>query len=171
VTLTFPVNGKFSAPQEAVYRIVLEAQLAAIGATRPGATLEQIHEQALDVIVDGLLAIGLLTDDRQKILDEQLYKPFYMHRTSHWLGMDVHDVGSYFVDGESKPTARPLEPGQVLTVEPGIYVGSTTKAPDEYKGIGVRIEDDVLVTADGPDVMTRGIPKSVDDVERALASR
>ena len=166
VTRTFPVNGKFSAPQEAVYRIVLEAQLAAIGATRPGATLEQVHEQALHVIVDGLLGMGLLTGDRQKILDEQLYRPFYMHRTSHWLGMDVHDVGAYFL--EQKP--RPLEMGMVITVEPGIYIAAgNTAVPPEYRGIGVRIEDDVLVTEGGQLNLTADIPKSVSEIERACA--
>jgi Xaa-Pro aminopeptidase len=166
VTRTFPVNGQFSAPQEAVYRIVLEAQLAAIDATRPGATLEQIHEQALHVIVDGLLKIGLLTDDRQKILDEQLYRPFYMHRTSHWLGMDVHDVGAYFREQKS----RPLETGMVITVEPGIYIATgNTAVPPEYRGIGVRIEDDVLVTEGGQLNLTADIPKTVSEIERACA--
>ena len=166
VTRTFPVNGKFSAPQEAIYRIVLDAQLAAIGATRPGATMERIHEQALTVIVDGLLELGLLAGDRQTIIDEQLYRPFYMHRTSHWLGMDVHDVGAYFRD--QKP--RPLEAGMVITVEPGIYIAvGNTSVPPEYRGIGVRIEDDVLVTADGQRNLTADIPKSVSEIERACA--
>jgi Xaa-Pro aminopeptidase len=164
VTRTFPVNGKFSAAQEAIYRIVLDAQLAAIDATRPGATLEEIHERGLRVIVDGLCAIGLLAGDRQKIIDEQLYRPFFMHRTSHWLGMDVHDVGAYFRD--RKP--RPLEEGMVTTIEPGIYIaGANTSVAPEYRGIGVRIEDDVLVTADGHLNLTADIPKSVSEIERA----
>jgi Xaa-Pro aminopeptidase len=166
VTRTFPVNGKFSAPQESIYRVVLDAQLAAIEATRPGATLEQIHDRALGVIVDGLLALGLLAGDRQKIIDDQLYRPFYMHRTSHWLGMDVHDVGAYFRD--QKP--RPLEAGMVITVEPGIYIAAgNATVPPEYRGIGVRIEDDVLVTADGQLNLTADIPKSVSELERACA--
>jgi Xaa-Pro aminopeptidase len=166
VTRTFPVSGKFSAPQEAVYRIVLDAQLAAIGATRPGATLEQIHEQAVQVIVDGLMKIGLLSGERQKIIDEQLYRPFYMHRTSHWLGMDVHDVGAYF--RQQKP--RPLEAGMVITIEPGIYIATGNAAvPPEFRGIGVRIEDDVLVTSDGHLNLTADIPKSVSELERACA--
>jgi Xaa-Pro aminopeptidase len=164
VTRTFPVSGKFSAAQEAIYRVVLDSQLAAIDATRPGATLEQIHERALDVIVDGLVGLGLLVGDRQKIIDEQLYRPFYMHRTSHWLGMDVHDVGAYFRD--HKP--RPLEAGMVITVEPGIYIGTgNSSVPPEYRGIGVRIEDDVLVTPDGQLNLTADIPKSVSEIERA----
>jgi Xaa-Pro aminopeptidase len=166
VTRTFPVSGKFSAPQEAIYRIVLDAQLAAIAATRPGATLEQIHEHALAVIVDGLVRLGLLTGERQKIIDEQLYRPFYMHRTSHFIGMDVHDVGAYF----QKHQPRPLEPGMVITIEPGIYIGAANAAvPPEYRGIGVRIEDDVLVTPDGQLNLTADIPKSVSEIERACA--
>ena len=166
VTRTFPVSGKFSRAQEAIYRVVLDAQLAAIDATRPGVAIEQIHEHALGVIVDGLLALGLLTGDRQKVLDEQLYRPFYMHRTSHWLGMDVHDVGAYFRD--QKP--RPLEAGMVITVEPGIYIASgNTAVPPEYRGIGVRIEDDVLLTQGGNLNLTADIPKSVSEIERACA--
>jgi Xaa-Pro aminopeptidase len=166
VTRTFPVNGKFSPSQEAIYRIVLDAQLAAIAATVPGATLEQIHEKALNVIVDGLLSRGLLSGDRQKIMDEQLYRPFYMHRTSHWLGMDVHDVGAYFRNQKS----RPLEAGMVITVEPGIYIAAgNTSVPPAYRGIGVRIEDDVLVTSDGQLNLTADIPKSVSELERACA--
>jgi Xaa-Pro aminopeptidase len=166
VTRTFPVSGKFSAPQEAIYRIVFEAQRAAIDATRPGVTLEQLHEHAVHVLVDGLMAIGLLAGERQKILDEQLYRPFYMHRTSHWLGMDVHDVGAYF--RQQKP--RPLEAGMVITIEPGIYIAAgNTGVPSEYRGIGVRIEDDVLVTPDGHLNLTADIPKSVSEIERACA--
>jgi Xaa-Pro aminopeptidase len=166
VTRTFPVSGKFSAPQEAIYRIVFDAQLAAIEVARVGATLEQIHERALGVIVDGLLEFGLLAGDRQKIFDDQLYRPFYMHRTSHWLGMDVHDVGAYFRDQKS----RPLEAGMVITVEPGIYIAAgNTAVPAAYRGIGVRIEDDVLVTPDGNLNLTADIPKSVSEIERACA--
>lgn len=171
VTRTFPVSGKFTAPQRRIYEVVLKAQELTIAATRTGATLEGLHRITLRSITESLIALGLVEGPLDAALEKELYKPFYMHRTSHWLGMDVHDVGSYFVEGEPKPTPRQLEPGHVLTVEPGIYVGATTKAPDEYKGIGVRIEDDVLVTADGPDVLTRAIPKSLDDVEAALAAR
>jgi Xaa-Pro aminopeptidase len=166
VTRTYPVSGKFTAPQKAIYEIVLDAQLAAIDATRPGETLEGIHRRALDVIVDGLLRLGLLSGDRQKNIDEHLYRPFFMHRTSHWLGMDVHDVGAYFRD--RKP--RPLEPGMVITVEPGIYVGeNNTAAPANYRGIGVRIEDDILVTPDGHLNLTADIPKTVSELESACA--
>ncbi len=171
VTRTFPVSGRFTPPQRRIYDAVLRAQELTIAATRPGATLESLHRITLHSITESLIALGLVEGPLAVALEKELFKPFYMHRTSHWLGMDVHDVGSYFMEGEPKPTPRVLEPGQVLTIEPGIYVGSTTKAPDEYRGIGVRIEDDVLVTADGPDVITRGIPKSADEIEALLAAR
>jgi Xaa-Pro aminopeptidase len=160
------VSGKFTAPQKAIYELVLDSQLAAIEATRPGATLEGIHRRALDVIVDGLLRLGLLSGDREKNIDEHLYRPFFMHRTSHWLGMDVHDVGAYFRN--RKP--RPLEPGMVITVEPGVYVAeNNTAAPAAYRGIGVRIEDDILVTPDGCLNLTADIPKTVSELESACA--
>jgi Xaa-Pro aminopeptidase len=166
VTRTWPVSGKFTAPQRAIYEVVLASQLAAIDATRPGATLEDIHRRALEVIVDGLSALGLLSGDRQKNIDEALYRPFFMHRTSHWLGMDVHDVGAYF--RAQKP--RPLEPGMVLTVEPGIYIAeNNAQAPESYRGIGVRIEDDILVTPDGHLNLTADIPKTVSELESACA--
>jgi Xaa-Pro aminopeptidase len=177
VTRTFPVSGKFTPAQRRIYDAVLRAQEATIAATRVGATIEGLHRIALRSLTESLIALGLVEGPLETALEKELFKPFYMHRTSHWLGMDVHDVGSYFVEGDpgggqaAKPTPRTLESGQVLTIEPGIYVGSTTKAPDEYKGIGVRIEDDVLVTADGPDVLTRGIPKQAEELERILAAR
>lgn len=167
VTRTWPVNGKFTGPQREIYEIVLAAEQASIEKVKPGATLDDIHRTSVEVIVDGLLRLGLLTGDRQKILDEQLYKPFYMHRTSHWLGMDVHDVGFYFQN--RKP--RPLEPGMVLTVEPGIYISaSNDKVPAEYRGIGVRIEDDIVVTKDGHLNLTGDIPRTVADIERICSS-
>jgi len=166
VTRTFPVNGKFSAPQRAIYEIVLQAQLASIEATQPGATLEQIHDASVRVISQGLIDLGLLEGTLDEVIEKQSYKRFYMHRTSHYLGMDVHDVGRYFVDG--KP--RPLDTGVVITVEPGIYVAENAEGvPEPYRGIGVRIEDDVLVTPEGHSVLTAAIPKTVDDVERACA--
>jgi len=164
VTRTYPVSGKFSAPQLDIYQIVLDAQLAAIDATRPGATLDEIHRRALEVIVDGLIRLGLLTGDRQKNIAENLYVPFFMHRTSHWLGMDVHDVGAYFRG--KKP--RPLQAGMVLTVEPGIYIAATnTAVAPAYRGIGVRIEDDILVTSEGHLNLTADIPKMPDELESA----
>jgi Xaa-Pro aminopeptidase len=166
VTRTWPVSGKFTEPQRAIYELVLDAQLAAIAKTKPGATLEQIHKVALDVIVDGLLGLGLLSGDRQKIMSEHLYRPFFMHRTSHWLGMDVHDVGAYY----RGKAARKLEAGMVITVEPGIYVAaSNTAVPEAYRGIGVRIEDDILVTPEGNVNLTADIPKTVRELELACA--
>ncbi|MBK7586594.1 MAG: aminopeptidase P N-terminal domain-containing protein [Myxococcales bacterium] len=166
VTRTFPIAGKFSAPQRAIYELVLEAQRASIDATRPGATLEQIHDASVQVIARGLVQLGLLEGPLEQVLEKQTYKKFFMHRTSHYLGMDVHDVGRYFVAGK----ARPLDTGVVITVEPGIYVAENAEGvPEQYRGIGVRIEDDVLVSSEGPSVLTSDVPRSVDDVERACA--
>jgi Xaa-Pro aminopeptidase len=166
VTRTFPVARGFSREQQAIYELVLEAQLAAIPAVRPGATLEQIHGICVQVITRGLARLGLLSGEVEKLVQDGAYKKFFMHRTSHWLGMDVHDVGNYFEEG--KP--RPLEAGMVLTVEPGIYIGpdEPSVAP-QWRSIGVRIEDDVVVTVTDPDVLTAGIPKTVDEVLRARA--
>ncbi|MBM4376976.1 MAG: aminopeptidase P N-terminal domain-containing protein [Deltaproteobacteria bacterium] len=167
ITRTFPVNGTFSAPQRAVYEAVLASQLAAIEATRPGANIEKVHEVALHTLIDGMLSVGLLRGSRAEALETESYKRFYMHRTSHWLGMDVHDVGSYFIDG----APRPFVPGAVLTIEPGIYISADddTVAP-AFRGIGIRIEDDVLVTADGHEVLTAATPKTVEEIERACRS-
>lgn len=166
VTRTFPVGGKFSGPQRAIYEIVLAAQTASIDATRAGATLESIHDASVKIIAQGLLDLGLVEGPLETVLEKQTYKKYYMHRTSHYLGMDVHDVGRYFVDG--KP--RPLDTGVVITVEPGIYVAENAEgAPEQYRGIGVRIEDDVWVTPEGPSVLTSDVPRSVEDVERACA--
>lgn len=164
VTRTFPVNGRFSAEQQAIYELVLVAQKEAIEAVRPGVTLEDIHVGAVRTLTDGLVQLGLLEGDVDALIEEKKYEPFYMHRTSHWLGMDVHDVGRYFTDGKH----RPLEDGFVLTVEPGLYVATDNEDVDErWRGIGVRIEDDVAVTNEGFDVLTDGIPKEVAEVEAA----
>jgi Xaa-Pro aminopeptidase len=162
ITRTFPVGGRFSAPQRAIYDLVLRAQLAAIDTVRPGARIDEPHARAIEVLVDGLLAFGLLSGDRQEIITKEEYRPFFMHRTSHWLGMDVHDVGKYKLEGN----ARVLEPGMVLTVEPGLYIAPDRTAVDSrYLGIGVRIEDDVLVTAGGHEVLSAAIPKQPADIE------
>src|SRR5262249_49782749 len=158
----FPVGGGFDDAQRAIYDVVLQAQLAGIEAVRPGARIDEPHARAVEVIVDGLLGLGLLKGDRKEIIEKELYRPFYMHRTSHWLGMDVHDVGKYKLEGN----ARLLEPGMVLTVEPGIYIAPDRSDVDaRYLGIGVRIEDDVLVTAGGHDVLSAAIPKQTADIE------
>ncbi|MBT8470265.1 MAG: Xaa-Pro aminopeptidase [Deltaproteobacteria bacterium] len=166
VTRTFPVNGSFSSEQKAIYEIVLRAQRSCIDAVKPGRTLDEIHEVAVRSITEGLVDIGLLQGDRDTLIEEKKQEPFYMHRTSHWLGMDVHDVGHYFVGGKQ----RPLEPGFVLTVEPGIYVATDAESVDErWRGIGVRIEDDVVVTKAGSEVLTHRIPKEIEEVEAACA--
>ncbi len=163
VTRTFPVNGRFSEAQRALYEIVLAAQEAAIGATRPQATLEDIHRAALAEIAQGLIRLGMLRASFDEVMEKELYKPFFMHKTSHFLGMDVHDVGAYFVDG----APRPLAPGMVITVEPGIYVSERADVAEVYRGIGIRIEDDVLVTQQGYEVLTAAAPKTVAEVEHA----
>jgi Xaa-Pro aminopeptidase len=166
VTRTFPIGHRFSDPQRAIYGIVLQAQLAAIEVVRPGARIEDPHKRAVEVLVDGLLDLGLLQGERAEIISKELYRPFYMHRTSHWLGMDVHDVGKYKVESNS----RTLEPAMVLTVEPGIYIAADRADVDAaYRGIGVRIEDDVLVTPAGHEVLSAAIPKQPADIEAIRA--
>jgi len=166
VTRTFPVNGKFSDEQRAIYELVLHTQEAAIAAVEPGATLDEIHTGAVRTITEGLVDIGLLSGDIDTLIEEKKHEAFYMHRTSHWLGMDVHDVGRYYVNG----TQRPLEEDFVLTVEPGIYIAADAEGVDErWRGIGVRIEDDVVVTQGNADVLTADIPKTIADVEAACA--
>ena len=162
ITRTFPANGTFSKAQRAVYEVVLEAQLAAVAATKPGATLDQIHAITCESLTRGLVRIGLLAGEVAKLVETDAYKPFYMHRTSHWLGMDVHDVGAYFEGG----APRKLAPGMVLTIEPGLYIGEKADVAAEFRGIGVRIEDDIVVTADGCMNLTADVPKTVDEIER-----
>jgi Xaa-Pro aminopeptidase len=167
VTRTFPVNGRFTPEQRAIYEIVLEAQDRAIDKAKVGATLDEVHVASAEVITRGLLTLGLIEGPFEEAMKEQRYKTYYMHRCSHWLGMDVHDVGAYYRGGKG----RPLEPGMVLTVEPGIYISeNATGTAERYRGIGVRIEDDVLVTESGNEVLTAHIPRTVDAVERACQS-
>ncbi len=164
VTRVFPVSGTFLPEQRAIYELVLKAEEASIAAVKPGATLDQIHNTSVRVLVDGLLALGLLQGDADELIKSEGYKRFYMHRTSHWLGMDVHDAGTYFVRGK----VRPLAAGMVITVEPGIYIAAGDETvPAAWRGIGVRIEDDVLVTETGFEVLSSMTPKTVADVERA----
>lgn len=164
VTRTFPINGRFSPEQRAAYEVVLAAQEAAIERCVPGSSIEDVHGAALEVLVPGMVRLGLLSGEPRRLIEEGAYRRYYMHRTSHYLGMDVHDVGAYFAD--KKP--RPMEPGVVLTVEPGLYVGARDEgAPPALRGLGIRIEDDVLITPSGPRVLTSEIPKKVADVEAA----
>ncbi len=167
VTRTFPVSGRFSEPQRVLYQLCLDSQLAAIEATEPGATLDTIHEAAARVIGAGLLELGLVQGTLDEVMEDQRYKDFFMHKTSHWIGMDVHDVGAYFADG--KP--RPLEPGMVLTIEPGIYVATDAEVEEKWRGIGIRIEDDLLVTEAGHENLTRAIPKTIAEIESLMGER
>jgi len=164
ITRTFPVSGRFSAEQRAVYEIVLEAQLAAIDKTRKGNHWNEPHDAAVKVITKGLRKIGLLKGTLPKLIKDGAYREFYMHRTGHWIGMDVHDVGDYKVGDEW----RLLEPGMVTTVEPGIYIAASRKIPARWRNIGVRIEDDVAVTSNGPDVLTKGLVKDPEQIEALM---
>jgi Xaa-Pro aminopeptidase len=162
ITRTFPVGARFEGRPRALYDVVLAAQEAAIAAVRPGASFEEPHQCALEILVDGLRDLGLIQEERDAAIESGAYRRFYMHRTSHWLGMDVHDVGVYRID--DKP--RTLAPGMVLTVEPGLYVApDCEQVAPEWRGIGIRIEDDVLVTPEGNRVLSAAVPKHVPDVE------
>ena len=167
ITRTFPVNGRFSKEQKAIYSLVLEAQLAAIDEVQPGSHWNAPHEAAVRVLTEGLVTLGLLKGRVPNLIRKEAYRKFYMHRTGHWLGLDVHDVGDYKVGGEW----RVLEPGMVTTVEPGLYImpGQSSVAR-RWWGNGVRIEDDVLITRHGPEVLSSGVPKSVDGIESLMAA-
>ena len=164
ITRTIPVNGKFSPEQRAVYEIVLAAQLAAIEKTRNGNHWNEPHDAAVSVITRGLKKIGLLQGTLTRLIKDKAYREFFMHRTGHWIGMDVHDVGDYKVGDEW----RLLEPGMVTTVEPGVYIPASRKVPTRWRGIGVRIEDDVAVTSNGPDVLSKGLVKDPDAIESLM---
>ena len=165
ITRTYPANGRFTPLQKELYSIILDAQMAAIDAINPGVKIDEYHKKAVEVIVDGLIDIGLLKGEREKIIEEKEHKRFYMHNTGHWIGLDTHDVGMRKIDNE----ARPFEPGMVVTVEPGLYIAEDMEEVDEkYRGIGIRIEDDVLVTADGREVLTEKVPKTIKDIEALM---
>ncbi len=170
ITRTFPISGKFTPEQKILYELVLKAQLAAIAQVKPGNPYNQIHDTAVRILVQGLMDLGLLAGDIEEIIKEEKYKPFYMHRTGHWLGLDVHDAGIYKCGEQAWQT---LQTNQVLTVEPGLYIGFETKPVegqpeinDRWRGIGIRIEDDVLVTESGHEVLTAGVPKLVEEMEQ-----
>ncbi|MGD2119996.1 MAG: aminopeptidase P N-terminal domain-containing protein, partial [Chromatiales bacterium] len=167
ITRTFPVNGRFSPAQAELYQIVLDAQLAAIDKVRPGNHWNDPHEAAVRVICRGLLRLGILKGTYANAMKKESYRKYYMHRTGHWLGMDVHDVGDYKVDG----AWRLLEPGMVLTVEPGIYIPENASGvAKKYRGIGIRIEDDVVVTRDGHDILSKNAPKQIAEIEALMAA-
>ncbi|TFW01820.1 Xaa-Pro aminopeptidase [Oxalobacteraceae bacterium OM1] len=175
ITRTFPANGKFTGPQRELYELVLASQQAAVEVTRPGKTFIDGHDAATRVLAQGMLDTGLLDKNKVGTLDDVIasgaYRQFYMHRTGHWLGMDVHDCGEYRAGnakpGEEKPW-RALQPGMVLTIEPGIYVRPEPGVPEQYWNIGIRIEDDALVTANGCDLLTKDAPKTVADIEALM---
>ena len=167
ITRTFPANGRFSGPQRDIYTIVAEAQAAAIDKVRPGNHWNDPHDAAVKTITRGLRDIGILKGRLPSLIKAEAYRPYFMHRTGHWLGMDVHDVGDYKVDDHW----RLLEPGMVMTIEPGLYLSpGQRRLAKKWQGIGVRIEDDVLVTRDGPDVLTAGLPTTADEVETFMAA-
>jgi Xaa-Pro aminopeptidase len=168
VTRTYPVGGRMSGPGRELYEVVLAAQLAALDRCRPGATLPEIHDTVVRRLVEGLLALGLLEGDPQELVAREAHRRFYMHSTSHWLGLDVHDVGGYRVGGEP----RRLLPGQVFTVEPGLYVSKDDEQVDpRFRGIGIRIEDDVVITPDGHENLNAAIPKAPDELESLVGDR
>ena len=166
ITRTFPVSGTFTPAQRSIYELVLKAQYAAIAKVKPGKRWNEPHDTAVRVLTQGLVKLGLLNGPLNKLIKDGAYRRFYMHRTGHWLGMDVHDVGDYRVDNKW----RRLEPGMVLTVEPGLYIAPRSKDVDkQWWGIGVRIEDDVLVTRTGNDVLSDFVPKNVPEIEALMA--
>ncbi len=167
ITRTFPVNGLFSPEQKAIYELVLKAQLAGIEAAQAGNHWDAPHQATVEVITAGLVELGLLKGSVKKLIADGAYSEFYMHRAGHWLGMDVHDVGDYKIDGEW----RLLEPGMVMTIEPGIYIAPDhKKVAKKWRGIGVRIEDDVAITRKGTEVLTSAVPKTVAEIEALMAS-
>lgn len=166
ITRTFPVNGKFTKAQRAVYELVLDCQQQCIEMAAPGVTMEEMHQRSVEILTEGLVRIGLLKGDVKQLIEDESYKKFYMHRLGHYLGLDVHDAGLYHKDGEP----RPVEAGMVMTVEPGIYIAEDAEdVPAEYRGIGIRIEDDVLVTSDGHRVLTAEAPKQIEEIEELMA--
>ena len=169
ITRTIPVSGQFTKEQKAIYSIVLEAQKSVISSVKPGQTFEKMQKNCIEIITRGLKKLGILKGSVSKLIKEESYKDFYMHGIGHWLGIDVHDVGSYV---DKKGNSKPFAPGMVITVEPGIYISKKTKAIDKkWKGIGIRIEDDVLVTPSGCEVLSRELPKDIDAIEAIMASK
>ncbi|HEX8499898.1 MAG TPA: Xaa-Pro aminopeptidase [Pyrinomonadaceae bacterium] len=166
ITRTFPVNGRFTRAQRDVYQLVLDCQEECTRMVGPGVTLEGMHERSVEILTEGMVRLGLLKGEVAKLIEEGEYKKFYMHRLSHYLGLDVHDAGAYHLDGRP----RPVGPGVVMTVEPGLYIAEDAEdVPAQYRGIGVRIEDDVLVTPEGHRVLTDKAPKQIEEIEALMA--
>jgi Xaa-Pro aminopeptidase len=165
ITRTFPINGRFTKPQREIYDLVLKAQVQCVEMVRPGTTHDQLKQHSIEVLTEGMVELGLLKGKPAELIKEKKHEQFYMHGLGHMLGIDVHDVGRYYYGTES----RALEPGVVMTVEPGIYVSPATKdIPSQYRGIGVRIEDDVLCTSNGPRVLTNKVPKQAEEIEELM---
>jgi len=168
ITRTFPINGKFTKPQKALYNLVLQAELAAIEQVYPGSDWSKPHDTAVQILTEGLVALGILKGKVPLLIKKEAYKKYYMHKTGHWLGLDVHDVGDYKV--ANKP--RILEAGMVLTVEPGLYIpANDMSVAEEWRGIGIRIEDDVLVTKTGYEVLSHEAPKTIEDIEKLMKTQ
>ncbi|WP_067708877.1 Xaa-Pro aminopeptidase [Erwinia sp. ErVv1] len=165
ITRTFPVNGKFSAPQRAIYDIVLESLNTALRLFRPGTSIREVNAQVVRIMVSGLVRLGVMEGEVDTLIEEQAHRQFFMHGLSHWLGLDVHDVGFYGTDRD-----RVLEPGMVITIEPGLYIAPDADVPAEYRGIGIRIEDDVIITAEGNENLTAGVVKEADEIEALMAA-
>ncbi|WP_025122093.1 MULTISPECIES: Xaa-Pro aminopeptidase [unclassified Serratia (in: enterobacteria)] len=166
ITRTFPVNGKFSKPQRAVYDIVLASIDKALEMFKPGVSIREVNDQVVRIMIAGLVDLGVMKGDVEQLFAEQAHRPFFMHGLSHWLGLDVHDVGHY----GSASRDRVLEPGMVLTVEPGLYIAPDADVPQEYRGIGIRIEDDILITQDGNENLTASVVKDADAIEALMAA-
>ena len=166
ITRTFPISGRYTKAQREIYDLVLEAQMSCVEMVRPGTTHDQLKSHSIEVLTKGMVRLGLLKGDPEDLIEKKKYEQFYMHGLGHMLGIDVHDVGRYYFEKKS----RALEPGVVMTVEPGIYINPNTKdVPEQYLGIGVRIEDDVLCTQNGPRVLTNKVPKQADEIEKLMA--
>ncbi len=165
ITRTFPVNGRFSPEQRALYELVLEAEKTAIAMLAPGVSIKDANDKVLNILVSGLVRLGILTGDVETLIAEQAYKPFYMHGLGHWLGLDVHDVGDY----HHADRRRPLAPGMVLTIEPGLYIAPDAEVDAKWRGIGIRIEDNVVITDSGHRVLTDGAPKEIAEIEALMA--
>ncbi|MFT4994879.1 MAG: Xaa-Pro aminopeptidase [Paraglaciecola sp.] len=167
ITRTFPVSGRFSVAQQQLYQIVLDAQLAAIEMLKPGNTMKDAANRAIELITRGLIELGILRGELADNIQQQRYQEFFMHGLSHWLGLDVHDVGNYKIDGQDRPFAA----GMVLTVEPGIYIAPDAKVDKRWQGIGIRIEDNLLITATGYENLTQGAPKTIQEIETLMGGQ
>ncbi|MEE1574229.1 MAG: M24 family metallopeptidase, partial [Candidatus Neomarinimicrobiota bacterium] len=169
ITRTIPISGIFTDEQKAIYSIVLQTQKKAIASVKPGQTFKNLQNDAIKSITKGLQKLGILSGNIDQLIANEAYKPFYMHGIGHWLGMDVHDVGSY--GNPKKGSVRKFEPGMVLTIEPGIYISTKNRQVEkQWRGIGIRIEDDILVKKTGNEILTHQLPKEIDDIESIMAN-